>query len=60
MFLEYLFPVLEDIENPAFVKEWMQNTNAVAYEKYRYKDENVPSIRKKMIVIIKQNTDQKA
>ena len=26
----------------------MQNTNAVAYEKYRYKDENVPSIKKKI------------
>ena len=31
LFMEYLVPVMEDIENPALIKEWIQNLDAAAY-----------------------------
>ena len=48
LFLEYLVPVMEDIENPSLVEEWIQNTDADAYEKNIHKDENLPSTKNKI------------
>ena len=33
LFLEYLAPVMKDLEYPAFIKEWIQNLDAAAYKK---------------------------
>ena len=41
-FLEYLVPVMEDVEYPALIEEWIQNLDAAAYEKYLYKYVKLP------------------
>ena len=51
---------MEDIEHPTLIEEWKQNIHADAYENKLYKDVKLPSINKKSIVIMKQNTSQKA
>ena len=48
LFLKYLVPVMEDIEHPKLIKEWIQNIDAAAYENNLYKDETLPSIKKKV------------
>ena len=35
------------IEHPAFIEEWIQNLDAASYENNIYKDEKLPSIKKK-------------
>ena len=49
---------MEDIDYPALIEEWKQNINATAYENIIQKYINLPSIKKKSIVMIKQNTGQ--
>ena len=41
---------MEDIEHTEFIKEWIKNIDAAAYEKNLYKDEKLPSIKKKIDV----------
>ena len=48
LFLEYLVPVMEDIEHPALIEEWIQNIDAAAYEKNPHKYEKLPSMKKKI------------
>ena len=48
LFLEYLSPVMRDIEHPALIEEWIQNIDAAAHEKDEHKDENLPSMKKKI------------
>ena len=48
LFLEYLIPVMKDIEHPTFIKEWIKYIDAAAYETNLYKDERLPSIKKKI------------
>ena len=59
-FLEYLVPVMDNIDHPALIKEWKKNIDAGAYENNLYKDVKLPSIKKFLIVMIKQNTGQKS
>ena len=33
LFMEYLVPIMEDIEHPTMIEEWIQNLDAAAYEK---------------------------
>ena len=49
-----------DLDNPALIKEWKQNINDTAYEKYINQDIKIPSIKKKLIVTNKINTGQQA
>ena len=44
----YLAPVMKDLEHPVLIEEWIQNIDAAAYEKNLYKDEKLPSIKKKI------------
>ena len=39
---------MEGIEHPALIKECIKNLDAAVYEKYIYKDEKLPSIKKKI------------
>ena len=51
---------MEDLYHRALIEEWKQNIYATDYEKYRNRDVKIPSIKKKMLVIIKLNTGQQA
>ena len=51
---------MEDIEHPDLIEEQKRNIDAAAYEKIQYKDVKLPSIKKFLIVMIKQNTGQKS
>ena len=31
LFLEYLFPVMDDLDHPALIEEWKTNPDAAAY-----------------------------
>ena len=33
LFIEYLVPIMDDIDHPALIEEWKQNVDAAAYEK---------------------------
>ena len=33
LFLEYLVPIMKDLEHPAFIEEQIQNVDDAAYEK---------------------------
>ena len=59
-FLEYLVPVMEDVEYPALIEEWIQNLDAAAYEKIYTNMKSYYQLRRKLTVIIKQNIGQKA
>ena len=59
LFLEYLAPVMKDLDHPALIKEWIQNLDAAAYEKIYTKMKSYHQQRRKFIVIIKQNVGQK-
>ena len=48
LFLEYLVPVMDDLDHPTLIEEWKQNLDAAAYEKNTYKDVKLLSIKKKM------------
>ena len=41
LFLEYLVPVIGDLDHPYLIKEWKQNIYAAAYEKNLYRDVNL-------------------
>ena len=45
-YLEYLVPVMDDLDHPEFIEEWKQNIDASAYEENIYKDVNLPSMNK--------------
>ena len=49
-----------DIDHPEFIEERKQNLDAYAYEKNLNQDVKIPIIKKKMIVMIKLNTEKKA
>ena len=51
---------MDYLDHPALIEEWKQNLDTAAYEKNLYKDVKLPSIKKKLIVTIKQDTGQKA
>ena len=51
---------MEDIDNTELIKEWKQNVDAAAYENNINQDVKIPSIKKKLIVIIKMNTGKQA
>ena len=57
---EYLVPIMENLDYPALIEEWKQNIDAAAYEKNLYQDLKLPSIKKKIIVMIKLNSGQQA
>ena len=59
-FLDYLVPIMENLDHPALIEERKPNLDADAHEKYLNKDVNLPSIKKKMILMIKMNTSQQA
>ena len=44
----YLVPVIEDLEHPALIEEWIQNIDAATYENNLHKDEKLPSIKEKI------------
>ena len=48
LFLEYLVPVMKDLEHPAFIEEFIQNLDAAAYKKSLHKDEKLTSMKKKV------------
>ena len=60
LFLECLVSFIDDIEHPALIDEWKQDIDAAAYEKNLYKDVKLPSIQKKLIVMMKKNTGPKS
>ena len=61
LFLEYLAPVIEYLEHPALIEEWIQkHLDAAAYKKNLHKDEKLPSMKNKTDRNIKQNTGQKS
>ena len=37
LFIEYLVPVMEDIDHPVLIEEWRQNLDAAAYKKIHTK-----------------------
>ena len=39
---------MDNLDRPAFIEDWIQNLDAVAYEKKIHKDEKLPSIKKKI------------
>ena len=41
LFMEYLFPVMKDLEHLELIKEWIKNIYADDYEKNLHKDENL-------------------
>ena len=49
---------MDDLDHPAFIEEWKQNLDTAAYKKILYTDVELPSIKKKLIVMIKHNTGQ--
>ena len=51
---------MDNLDYPALIEEWKQNIDAAAYEKNLYQDLKLPSIKKKLIVMIKLNTGQQA
>ena len=32
LFIEYLFPIMNNLDRPAFIEEWKQNLDAADYE----------------------------
>ena len=48
LFLEYLVTIVEDIEHPALIEEWIQNIDAASYEINLDQDVKLPSIKKKI------------
>ena len=60
LFLEYIVAVMEDLQHPAFIEEWIRNIDAAAYEKIYTKMKIYHQLRSKLIVTIKQNDGQKA
>ena len=48
LFIEYLVTAMEYIEHPALIEEWIKNIDAAAYENNLYKDEKLPSIKKRI------------
>ena len=39
---------MKDLEHTALIKEWIQNIDAVAYEKNLNQEEKLPSMKKKV------------
>ena len=48
MFLEYLAPVMDDLDHPALIEKWKQNLDATDYETNLYKNVKLPSIKKQI------------
>ena len=48
LFHGYLVPVMEDLEHPTLIEEWIHILDAAAYEKNLHKDEKLPSMKKKV------------
>ena len=48
LFVEYLVPIMENIDHPELIEELKQNLDAAAYEKNLYKYVKLPSTKKKM------------
>ena len=42
LFLEYIVPVMDDLEHSAMIEEWIQDLDAADHEKNLYKDEKLP------------------
>ena len=47
IFIEYLVPVVYDIDHPVFIEECKQNIDAIDCEKNLNQDVKIPSIMKK-------------
>ena len=47
-FIKYLVPVMEDIENPELIEEWIKILMLLLMKKYLYKDEKLSSLQKKI------------
>ena len=60
LFLKYLVTIMDNLDNPALIEERKQNIDAAIYENNLNKYVKLPSIRKKLIVMIKLNTGQQA
>ena len=48
LFIDYIVPIIEDLDHPALIEEFKQNIDAAAYENNLNKDVNIPSIKKKI------------
>ena len=51
---------MENLDHPALIEEWKQNIDAADYGKNLNQDVKMPSIKKKLIVMIKLNNGQQA
>ena len=46
IFIDYLVPIMDDIDHPALIEEWKQNIDADSYENNLNQDVKLPSIKK--------------
>ena len=60
LFIEYLVPIMDDLDHPELIEKWKKHIDADDYETNKNQDVKIPSMKKKMIVIIKMNTGQQA
>ena len=58
--IENLVPRMDNLDHPGFIEEHKQNIYAAAYENNLNQDVKLPSMKKKLIVMIKLNTSQQA
>ena len=60
LFIEYIVLIMEDLDHPALIEERKKNLDDDAYENNLNQDVKIPSIKKKLIVMIKLNTGQQS
>ena len=51
---------MDDLDHPALIEEWKQKIDSTAHEKIYTKMKSYHQLRRKWIVMIIQNTGQKA
>ena len=51
---------MDDLDHTEFIEERKQNLYTAAYENNLYKHVKLPSIKKKLMLMIKHNTVQKS
>ena len=60
LFLEYLVPIMKYIEHLALIEEYIQNIDAATSGKIDTKMKSYHRLRRKLVVIIKENTGPKS
>ena len=51
---------MNNLDHTALIEEWKQNLDAAAYEKNLNQYVKIPSVQKKLIVMMKLNSGQQA